>query len=137
MTMEDAEAVMTQWTQTAFKFEDSPDEPYCHDSYAGRLNGIYLCVDHMTMDAQSLICFLKDIIELYCNKKYEGVPYPTDMSSYIEQIKKDLAYEAGSKAQKRDAEFFEKLIAQSEPIFNDVEGPQRLEEQEKRLVIRH
>ena len=94
-------------------------------------NGIYLCVDHMTMDAQSLICFLKDIIELYCNKKYEGVPYPTDMSSYIEQIKKDLAYEAGSKAQKRDAEFFEKLIAQSEPIFNDVEGPQRLEETRK------
>ena len=131
MTMEDAEAVMTQWTQTAFKFEDSPMNRIVMIHMPDGYNGIYLCVDHMTMDAQSLICFLKDIIELYCNKKYEGVPYPTDMSSYIEQIKKDLAYEAGSKAQKRDAEFFEKLIAQSEPIFNDVEGPQRLEETRK------
>ena len=75
------------------------------------------------MDAQSLICFMKDIIELYCNRVYEGIPYPKEMSSYIEQLKKDLAYEAGSKAQQKDAAFFEKLIASSEPIYN---GPARV-----------
>ena len=40
------------------------------------------------------------------------------MASYIEQIQKDLAYEAGSKAQLRDAEFFQKEIESSEPIYN-------------------
>ena len=55
----------------------------------------------MVVDAQSLIAFLKDIIEIYCNAMYEGVPFPKDMCSYIEQLKKDLAYEAGSKAQLR------------------------------------
>ena len=33
---------------------------------------------------------LKDVIELYCSAKYDGVPYPKDMASYIEQVKKDL-----------------------------------------------
>ncbi len=31
---------------------------------------------HMVVDAQSLIAFLKDIIEIYCNAMYEGVPFP-------------------------------------------------------------
>ena len=39
-------------------------------------NGIYFLGDHRIVDAQSLICFLKDIIELYCNAKYEGIPIP-------------------------------------------------------------
>ena len=62
-------------------------------------NGVYLLVDHMTMDAQSLICFMSDAIQIYCNKVYEGIDYPKPMASYIEQLQKDLAYEAGSKAQ--------------------------------------
>ena len=58
---------------------------------------------------------------------YEGVPFPKDMCSYIEQLKKDLAYEAGSKAQLRDREFFEKLIRQSEPIYNGIDGTAKLD----------
>ena len=81
----------------------------------------------MIVDAQSLICFLKDIIELYCNEKYEGVPYPTEMTSYIEQLEKDLAYEAGSKAQKRDIEYFQKEIEKSEPIYSGIHGRDKLE----------
>lgn len=49
------------------------------------------------------------------------------MCSYIEQLKKDLAYEAGSKAQLRDREFFEKLIRQSEPIYNGIDGTAKLD----------
>ena len=90
-------------------------------------NGIYFLGHHMVVDAQSLICFLKDIIELYCNEKYEGVPYPKDMASYIEQLEKDLAYEAGSKAQARDIEYFQKEIAKSEPIFSGIRGKGQLE----------
>lgn len=94
--------------------------------------GVYLLADHRMMDAQSLICFLRDIIELYSNKMYEDVPYPKEMASYIGQIEKDLAYEAGSKAKARDEEFFHKLIEESEPIYNGINGSGRLEmEREK------
>ena len=48
------------------------------------------------------------------------------MASYLEQLKKDLEYEAGSKAQQRDREFFYKLIESSEPLYNDIDGSERL-----------
>ena len=48
------------------------------------------------------------------------------MRSYIEKLKKDLEYEAGSKAQQKDRKFFEKIIEQSEPIYNGIEGPRAL-----------
>ena len=62
---------------------------------------------------------------------YEGVEYPSEMRSYIEQLEKDLAYEAGSKAQQRDREYFYKLIGQSEPIYNGIDGPAALERERK------
>lgn len=131
-TMEEAEALMREWTQVPFQRADNPmfrivmirmPDGYC---------GTYLLVDHMIMDAQSLVCFTKDVIEIYCNTMYEGVPYPKEMASYIEQIQKDLAYEAGGRAQERDREFFYKLIESSEPIFNGIMGPEQLEAERER-----
>lgn len=104
-TMEEAEDIMKTWSSVPFKRNDSPMNRIVMIHMPDGFNGIYLLVDHMTMDAQSLICFMKDIIEIYCNAKYEGVPYPKDMTSYIEQLEKDLAYEAGCKAKERDEAF--------------------------------
>ena len=131
-TMEEAAQIMTKWTQVPFKRQDSPMNRIVMIKTPDGYNGLYLLGDHMIMDAQSLICFMKDIIELYCNTMFEGVPYPKDMASYIEQLQKDLAYEAGSKAQQRDAEFFRQQIATSEPIYNGLLGPQKLENERKR-----
>ena len=113
-TMEEAEETMKAWTRVPFKMPDG-------------FNGVYFLGHHMIVDAQSLIAFLKDIIELYCNAKYEGVPYPKDMASYLEQLQKDLAYEAGSKAQQRDIEYFQKEIEKGEPIFSGITGRDKLE----------
>ena len=124
---EDAVAKMREWTSTPFQEFGSPLNRVVMIITPDGFQGIYLLVHHMTMDAQSLICFLKDIIEIYCNMKYEGIPYPKELSSYIEQLKKDLEYEAGSKAQQRDREFFHKLIASKEPIFNGLHGRDLLE----------
>lgn len=123
-----AEDKMREWTAIPFQRFDTPLNRVVMIITPDGFQGIYLLVDHMTMDAQSLILFLKDVIEIYCNKKYEGIEYPKEMSSYIEQLEKDLFYEAGSKSQKRDAVFFEKMIAGSEPIFNSIFGAQKLEE---------
>ena len=125
-TMEEAQAIMTEWTQVPFQREDTPMNRVVMIKTPDGFQGIYLLVDHMTMDAQSLIGFLKDVIELYCSTVYENVDYPKEMASYLEQLQKDLAYEAGSKAQKRDEEFFQKLIDSSEPIYNGIDGPGRL-----------
>ena len=126
-TMEEAEATMQQWTTVPFKMADSPLTRVVMIKMPDGFNGVYFLGHHMIVDAQSLICFLKDIIELYCNEKYEGVPYPTEMTSYIEQLEKDLAYEAGSKAQKRDIEYFQKEIEKSEPIYSGIHGRDKLE----------
>ena len=126
-TMEEAEAKMREWTGVPFKLEDTPLTRIVMIKMPDGFNGVYFLGHHMIVDAQSLICFLKDIIELYCNAKYEGVPYPKDMCSYIEQIQRDLAYEAGSRAQQRDTAYFQKEIESSEPIYNGIHGTDKLE----------
>lgn len=130
-TMEEAEAIMTAWTRVPFERQDSPMFKIVMIKTPDGNQGMYLLVDHFIMDAQSLICFMKDIIELYCSTMYEGVEYPKEMRSYIEQLEKDLAYEAGSKAQQKDREFFQNLIEQSEPIYNGIDGPKALLEERK------
>ena len=131
-TMEEANAIMTGWTQKPFKQIDSPMNRIVIIKTPDGFMGTYNLVDHMTMDAQSLIYFMTDVIELYCHAKFEGVPYPKDMASYVEQLQKDLAYEAGCKAKDRDAEFFQKFIEESEPIYNGITGPQKLQLERER-----
>lgn len=126
-SMEEAETVMRKWTEVPMERHDSPMNRIVMIRTSDGFSGVYLLVDHLTMDAQSLICFLKDIIELYCNAMYEDVPYPKEMASYIEQLKKDLAYEAGSRAKEKDIEYFRKLIESSEPIYNGIDGTEKLE----------
>jgi len=84
-----------------------------------------MSVDHMTMDSSAIIAFLRDVLEIYCAKQY-GRNYPKPMQSYIKALKKDLAYEAGSAAQKKDAEFWKADIEQSEPMYTDFNGMGRL-----------
>lgn len=128
-----AEAKMKEWTSVPFERFHSPLNRVVMIITPDGFQGIYLLVDHMTMDAQSLILFLKDVIEIYCNMKYEGIDYPKEMSSYIAQLEKDLAYETGCRSKQRDTEFFEKMISSSEPVFNGVFGPKKLlEEQENK-----
>ncbi len=130
-TMEEAEQTMRTWTRVPFVEEDIPMNKVTMIKTPDGFCGVYLLADHRMMDAQSLIGFLRDIIELYSNRMYEDVPYPKDMSSYIEQIEKDLKYE-GSKAQARDEAFFHKLIEESEPIYNGIDGMGRLEMERER-----
>ncbi len=132
-TMEEAEKTMTAWTAVPFKPQDSPMNRIVMIKTPDGYEGIYFLADHRTMDAQSLICFLRDVIELYCSQKYEGVPAPKEMASYVEQLKKDLAYEMGSKAKERDEAYFQKLIDEMpEPIYNGIAGTDALEAERKK-----
>lgn len=126
-TLEEADKVMQQWTTVPFPLEDSPLTRIVMIALPDGYNGLYFLGHHMIVDAQSLITFLKDIIELYCHQKYEGVPAPKEMASYIEQVQRDLAYEAGGKAQQKDAEFFQKEIEASHPTYCGLRGTGKLE----------
>lgn len=126
-TMEEAEQAMRKWTGIPMKRQDCLMSKITMIKMPDGYSGVYLLSDHMIMDAQSLICFLRDIIEIYSHRVYDAVPYPKEMASYIEQIKKDLAYEAGSRARERDEAFFRKLIEAGEPIYNGIDGTKKLE----------
>ncbi len=126
-TMEEAEAEMTAWTRVPFDQEDMPMNKVVIIKTPDGFEGMYIAGDHRFLDAQSLIGFLKDVIELYCSANFENIPYPAEQRSYIEQLEKDLAYEAGSKAQARDRAYFRRQIEESEPVYNGIEGPAKLE----------
>ena len=65
-TIEEAADTMKAWTEVPFEREDSPMNRIVIIKTPDGNQGIYLLGDHLTLDAQSLICFLKDIIEIYC-----------------------------------------------------------------------
>lgn len=131
-SMEEAESIMKEWTRVPFTREDSPMVKTVIIKTPDGWQGVYLLADHLVLDAQSLIAYMRDVIELYCSKVFEDVPYPKEMRSYLEQLKKDLAYEAGSKAQQRDREYFQRLIEHSEPIYNGIDGPAALEREREK-----
>lgn len=116
---------MRKWTAVPFKRYNSPMNQIVMIKLPNGYNGIYMKVDHMTMDSSSIIGFNRDVLELYCNLKY-GTDMPKDMTSYIKQLEKDLEYENDSAAKKRDEEFWEKEIARDEPMYTDFTGMGRL-----------
>ncbi len=122
---EDAHDEMRRWTAVPFKRFHSPMSRIVMVSMPDGYNGIYLKVDHMTMDSSSLILFIRDVLEIYCAKKYD-TPMPKPMQSYIKALEKDLAYEAGSPALKKDAAFWKEEIEKSEPMYTDFNGMGRL-----------
>ena len=129
---EDAHNKMTEWTSTPFELYDTPMYEVVMIKMPENFHGVYLKVNHLIMDAQSLIVFMKDIMELYSTRVYTDIPVPKEMASYIKQLEKDLAYEAGNNTSKKDREFFENLIASSEPIFTDIHGTGKLDAERER-----
>lgn len=125
---EDAENEMRKWTEVPFERFDSPMNKVVMISMPDGYKGVYLLADHMTMDAQAIVLFYKDLIQIYCSKMY-GMDYPKPLESYIKALEKDLKYEANSKALARDREYWMSKIEESEPIYTDILGVDRLEQQ--------
>lgn len=125
---EDAENEMKKWTSVPFERFDSPMNKVVMISMPDGFKGIYLLVDHMTMDAQAIVLFLKDVIQVYCSKMYD-YEYPKPLQSYVKALEKNLKYEAGSKSYEKDKKFWEEYLEQSEPIYTDATGDNLLQRQ--------
>lgn len=122
---EDAHNEMRKWTTVPFERYNSPMNKVVMIKLPNGYNGIYLKVDHMTMDSSSIIGFDRDVLEIYCAKKY-GTPMPKEMMPYLQAVEKDLAYEDNSAAMKKDEEFWKGEIEASEPMYTDFTGMGRL-----------
>ncbi|MCM1523129.1 MAG: condensation domain-containing protein [Ruminococcus sp.] len=122
---EDAHNEMRRWTSIPLERFNSPRNVVVMIKLPDGYNGVYLKVDHMTMDSSSIIAFNRDILEIYCALRY-GTPMPKPTMSYLEQVEKDLEYEAGSKTKERDREFWEEELNRSEPMYTDFTGMGRL-----------
>lgn len=122
---EDAHAEMRKWTAVPFKRYHSPMNRVVMVKLPDGYNGIYLKLDHMTMDSSSIIGFHRDVLELYCAKRY-GTNVPKPMQSYLKAIERDLVYENDSPAKKKDEAFWKQEIAKSEPMYTDFTGMGRL-----------
>ena len=122
---EDAHNEMRKWTSVPFRRYNSPMNQVAMIKLPGGYNGIYLKVDHMTMDSSSIIAFNRDVLEIYCALRY-GTEMPKPMMSFFSQVEKDLQYENNSEAKKRDEEFWDKEIAKSEPMYTDFNGMGRI-----------
>lgn len=122
---EDAHREMEKWTAEPFERFNSPMNKIVMIQLPNGFNGVYLKVDHMTMDSSSLIGFDRDVLQIYCAKMF-GQEMPKPMMSYIKQLEKDLAYENGSAAQKKDEEFWLGEIQRDEPMYADFTGMGRL-----------
>lgn len=122
---EDAHNEMRKWTSVPFKRFHSPMNQIVMIKLPNGYNGIYFKADHMTMDSSSIIAFDRDILELYCAKRY-GTDMPKPMQSYIKALERDLAYEANSPARQKDETYWIKDTMKSEPIYTDFNGMGRL-----------
>lgn len=122
----DAIREMERWTAVPFKRFNSPMNEIVMVRMPDGFNGVYLKVDHMTMDSSAVVSFYRDVLEIYCAKRY-GRAFPKPMQPYLKAVEKDLAYEANSEALKRDEEFWtEQITAKNEPIYTDFNGMGRL-----------
>lgn len=91
-------------------------------------NGFYTKFHHLAFDGFSARMFLADTMAIYVSKR-TGDSYPKPMKSYLEAMKKELAY-LESEDRKADRAYYMNLFANSpEPIFNDYLFDNRLKQQ--------
>jgi hypothetical protein len=123
---EDIDKRLTEYTKIPFNMYDTQLNRIIMVQMPDGYNGIYINVQHMTMDSSSLFLFFRDIIEIYCAKKYpEQVKYPEAMKSYIECLKNDLKYPE-TKAFQRDSKYWQQVLNESEPMYTDFAGMGRI-----------
>lgn len=122
---EEAHNEMRKWTAIPFEPFGKPLNKVVMIKLPNGYNGIYLNVNHMTMDSSSIIGFDRYVLESYCSMKY-GTDMPSPLRSYIYQLEKDLAYENNSPARQKDEKYWEEYIKTSEPMFTGFTGPEFL-----------
>lgn len=120
-TWEEAFLTMEHWTSLPFSRIDSPMNEFTIVRLPDKYYGIYLKIDHMTIDSCGIITLANDIIKLYCHFLY-STPYPPKPQSYETALIKDLASETNTVRQQKHAEFWNRLLYHNEPVYTGIIG---------------
>lgn len=96
------------------------------NTYDGR-QGIYINVNHLTMDAAAVFVFFADLFAVYDALTGEA-EMPKPLASFKNAIAKELAYINDEEKVKADKEFYTDFFKTGgAPIFNGVHGPELLQ----------
>ena len=124
---EEVNALLKSWTEQPLGGYGTPRNKIVLINLKDNYRGVYLCVDHMTLDAYGIIAIMGDVVQIYASLKF-GLDYPKPVKSYIDAINKDFAYKT-SKAYEADKEFWKNYYGDKEPIYTDIRGSRILDEQ--------
>ena len=118
LSEEESFKILKDWTKAGVDLVEKPLNTIKIMHLPGGYNGFYAKFHHLAFDGYSSRMFLSDVMAIYVSKK-NGTPYPKPLKSYLEAMKKELAY-LDSEERKKDRAYFMKLFSESsEPIFND------------------
>ncbi len=130
---EDAHEEMKRWSRIPLPMNGGPMNEIVIIRLPDNYEGVYMKVHHMTMDSSAIISFYSYVLNLYCYRKFDDIEAPKPPRSYLEQLKKDLAYEANSPAMLRDQKFWQDKLEEPEPIYTPFSPRNRLLELRERM----
>lgn len=133
LSMEEAEQCMQEWSHQIFEGYNIPMNEFVMVSLPEGYNGLYFRIDHRLLDSCGIIVMVNDIMELYCHYFFH-TPYPEELSSYVEMVKKDLAKAEDEKRIAKDYKFWNELLREmGEPIYSDILGQKVLQESRRQF----
>lgn len=136
-TKQEQEAVLNKDAQTPIHiFKDESYRIIFYNTYDG-FSGIYLNVSHVVSDALGSAVFFHDLLCVYKALR-DGTDMPSPLSSYEEQIQKELAYLADDELHGRDRDFYVHYWRDNgEPFYAGIHGHNLLDKaREKNPNIR-
>ena len=124
----EAVSILETWSKKVFEGANIPMDEFTMVSLPDGYHGIYFRIDHRLIDSCGVIVMVNDIMELYCHYLF-GTPYPEEMYSYTEMVKRDLEKAADEKRMAKDRKYWQDTLEeQGEPIYSDILGQKVLKE---------
>ena len=123
---DDAHREMENWTKIPFDVNNGPMNEVVMIRLPGGYTGLYMKVQHMTLDSQGITSFYGYVLQMYCYKMFEDTPAPKPPMSYLKQLELDLKYEDNSEKQKKDLEYWMEQLNAPEPLYTPFSERNRL-----------
>lgn len=130
---EDAHAKMEEWTKIPFDINNGPMNEIVMVRLPDYYTGLYMKVNHLTLDSSGITSFYSYVLQLYCFKKFEDTPAPKPPMSYLKQLQIDLDYENDSEKLKKDREYWHEQLNAPEPMYTPFSSRNRLLELREQL----
>lgn len=128
---DEIQKILDEWSFKPFSEPDAPMATIKMIKMPDGYQGLYISIDHRLTDSSGIIVIINDIMELYCHYVFDS-PYPQPLPLYTDALIKDLEKEKNQKKIDRDGAFWDEVLELGEPLYADVTGPWKLEDERKK-----